>query len=33
MTKQDFDCSWGEVDNDIRINGEYVPFKTFEDLY
>ena len=28
-----YDCNWGEVDNDIRINGEPVAFKTFEDLY
>ena len=28
-----YDCSWGSVDNDVRINGEPVPFKTYEDLY
>lgn len=28
-----YDCNWGEVDNDIRINGEPVAFKTLEDLY
>lgn len=28
-----YDCNWGEVDNDIRINGEPVAFKTYEDLY
>lgn len=28
-----YDCKWGEVDNDIRINGEPVAFKTFENLY
>ena len=28
-----YDCSWGNVDNDIRINGESVPFRTYDDLY
>ncbi len=28
-----YDCNWGEANNDIRINGEPVAFKTFEDLY
>ena len=28
-----YDCSWGSVDNDVRINGEPVSFKTYEDLY
>ena len=28
-----YDCSWGSVDNNVSINGEPVPFKTYEDLY
>ena len=28
-----YDCNWGSVDNDVRINGEPVTFKTYEDLY
>ena len=28
-----YNCSWGSVDNDVRINGESVPFRTYEDLY
>ena len=28
-----YDCNWGSVDNNVRINGEPVTFKTYEDLY
>lgn len=28
-----YDCSWGSVDNDVRINGETVPFRMYDDLY
>ena len=28
-----YDCKWGNEDNDVRIDGEAVPFKTYEDLY
>ena len=28
-----YDCSWGSVDNDVRINDETVPFRMYDDLY
>lgn len=28
-----YECNWGSVDNDVRIDGKSVSLKTYEDLY
>ena len=28
-----YDCKWGEEDNNVSIDGEVIPFRTYEDLY
>ena len=28
-----YDCEWGSVDNNVRIDSKPVPLKTYEDLY